>query len=179
LRHDFERGLFDEARYALTAIRARRTSKPVLLAAVVSADTAAAALPGPAVDYNFFVTDFASLTNLSFSDTAGSVAVGGNAQLNGYSVASQIAGNPSRNPNPARLVVGGNLTATNGGVGSNASSPPQRGALYVGGTITLSSFTANGGTFAQSLVDFAGAGTLYQADAGAVVRYRRERLQDE
>ena len=77
-----------------------------------------------------------------------------------YAVAQGIAGNSALNPNPARLVVGGALTAQNGGVGSD-----QNGAIYYGTvapTIVNNSFTARGGQFAnQSLVDFNAAASLY------------------
>lgn len=140
-----------------------------LIAAAALGPGAAAAAPlvGPAAGYNLFVLGDASLTQLSFSDSAGSIAVGGSVQLNGYSVASQVAGNTSAAVNPARLVAGGDVSASNGGIGSNASSPPQNGAIYAGGTVSLGSFTANGGVFGQTLVDFGAAALLYQSASQA------------
>ncbi len=117
----------------------------LLFAAAIS--PAHAALLGPASDYNVFV--FGNFIS-SNSDTEGNLAAGGNITLANYSVASQISGNA------ARLVVNGTLTASNGGVGNG-----QNGSIYAGGTL-LSSFTANGGVFAQTLVDFSGAQTQYQ-----------------
>jgi hypothetical protein len=51
------------------------------------------------------------------------------------------------NPNPARLVVGGQLTAQKGGVGEN-----QAGSIYTNSTPTLTGFTAIGGVHAQTLI---------------------------
>ena len=127
-----------------------------LTAALLCPAAALAALVGPANDYNVFVFGTGSFAS-QFSDTEGSMAAGGNVSLNGYTVASAIAGNPALAPNPARLVVGGNLQASNGGVGVG-----QNGALYVGGTTSLTSFTATGGQFGQTLVDFSAAETLYR-----------------
>jgi choice-of-anchor A domain-containing protein len=75
-----------------------------------------------------------------------------------YAVAQGIAGVTTTNPNPARLVVGGKLTAQNGGVGSN-----QNGTIYYGTSApSLTSFTARGGQVAnQSLVNFSSAASLY------------------
>lgn len=115
-----------------------------------------AGIIGPAADYNVFVFGSGNFQGQN-TDTTGNLAVGGNVNLNNYGVAQNIAGNPALNPNPARLVVGGNLTAVNGGVGQG-----QNGAIYVGGTASLTSFTATGGTHAQTLVDFAAAQSLYQ-----------------
>jgi choice-of-anchor A domain-containing protein len=138
--------------------------RPAVTALVLCAVTspAFAALVGPASAYNAFV--FGNFTS-SNTDTAGDLAAGGNVSLTNYSVASAIAGNSGSNPNPARLVVGGNLTATNGGIGSNGSSPAQNGAIYAVGTVSRTSFTANGGQFSTSLINFASAQTLYQSTA--------------
>ena len=123
---------------------------------VAASAGANAAMVGPAGDFGVFVFGTGNFASQN-TDSAGNIAAGGNVSLQNYSVASGIAGNPSASPNPARLVVGGNLTAVNGGVGQG-----QNGALYVGGTTSLTSFTATGGLFAQSLVNFSAAQTQYQ-----------------
>lgn len=118
---------------------------------------ASAAMVGPAADYGVFVFGAGNFASQN-TDSGGNLAAGGNVTLQNYSVASSIAGNPSLTPNPARLVVGGNLTATNGGVGQG-----QNGAIYVGGTVNRTSFTATGGTFSQTLVDFAASEQQYKS----------------
>jgi choice-of-anchor A domain-containing protein len=77
----------------------------------------------------------------------GDLAIGGNVSLMNYSVAAGVAGDPSQTLNPARLVVGGTLTVQNGGVGSN-----QQGSIYTNAAPSLTSFTATGGTHAQTLI---------------------------
>ncbi|MEJ0040019.1 MAG: choice-of-anchor A family protein [Gammaproteobacteria bacterium] len=124
---------------------------------VVASAAASAAIVGPAADYGVFVFGSGNFSSQS-TDSGGNLAAGGDVSLQNYSVASAIAGNPSLNPNSARLVVGGNLTATNGGVGQG-----QNGALYVGGAINRTSFTATGGTFGQTLVDFSAAELQYES----------------
>ncbi|MFA5984307.1 MAG: choice-of-anchor A family protein [Methylococcaceae bacterium] len=119
----------------------------LLLGSAIS--SAHAAFIGPAADYNVFVwQDFTS----SNTDAEGNVAAGGNINLQNYSVATQISGSA------ARLVAGGNVTATNGGVGNG-----QNGTIYVGGSTALTSFTARGGVLPQSLIDFSAASGLYQS----------------
>lgn len=110
--------------------------------------SAHAALVGPAADYNAFVFGNFSSSN---TDTEGNLAAGGNVTLQNYAVASQIPGNS------ARLVAGGVVTATNGGVGNS-----QNGSIYAGST-NLTGFTATGGVFPQSLVDFSVAQSQYQS----------------
>jgi choice-of-anchor A domain-containing protein len=106
---------------------------------------ASASIIGDAAGYNVFIFGSGSFTSMD-TDTMGDLAAGGNVSLMNYSVASGIAGS-SANPNPARLVVGGTLTAQNGGVGSN-----QAGSIYTNSTPTLTSFTATGGVHAQNLI---------------------------
>jgi choice-of-anchor A domain-containing protein len=127
------------------------------LAALAISANASAALVGPAADYNVFIFGSGSFMSQD-TDTMGNLAAGGNVGLQNYAVAQGVAGNSALNPNPARLVVGGALTAQNGGVGSN-----EDGAIYYGTVApALTSFTANGGAFAnQSLVNFASAASLY------------------
>jgi choice-of-anchor A domain-containing protein len=113
-------------------------------------------LEGPAEGYNVFIVgrgDFVSAD----SSTAGNLAVGGNTQLTNYSVASGIAGSSASAVNPATLVVGGRLSAEGGGVGSNLD-----GAIYTATAPWLKNFTATGGTFEQTLVDFDTATNYYQ-----------------
>jgi len=110
------------------------------------AGPASAALIGDAANYNVFVFGSGSFTSQN-TDTMGDLAAGGNVTLQNYAVAQGIAGNPSQSPNPARLVVGGTLTATNGGVGSN-----QAGSIYTNNTPSLTSFTATGGVHPQTVV---------------------------
>jgi choice-of-anchor A domain-containing protein len=123
------------------------------------ANSASAALVGPAAGYNVFIFGNGSFMSMN-TDTMGNLAAGGGVSLMNYTVAQGIAGNSAITPNPARLVVGGQLTAQNGGVGSN-----QQGAIYYGTLaprLINNSFTAGGGQFAhQSLVDFAAATGLY------------------
>lgn len=115
------------------------------------------ALPGPAAGYGIFIVGNGNLTTANTQST-GNVAVGGNAVISNYSVASGITGMPGQPVNPANIVVGGHLTATNGGVGAN-----QSGTIYFSGSApTLSGFTARGGAVSKSLIDFAGAASYYQ-----------------
>jgi choice-of-anchor A domain-containing protein len=88
------------------------------LPAVASAETAA--------DFNLFV-----LKDMAYrgSDTEGRVAVGGNANLTGYSVGDK---EPASQVN---LVVGGNLTTNGGSV---------KGKAIVGGTVSTTSYDASG-----------------------------------
>lgn len=65
---------------------------------------------GPAQGFGEFVFGNSTRTN---SDSEGRMAVGGNATLTNFSVASEIAGN---DPNRDDLIVGGNLVQTNGKV---------------------------------------------------------------
>jgi choice-of-anchor A domain-containing protein len=117
----------------------------------------AAGIPGPAAGYSVF--DFGKgMFEANNSDASLNVAAAGNVGLMNYSVATSIVGIPGASPNPANLVVGGTLTAQNGGVGSN-----QDGTIYVGGTVSLTGFTANGGTKPQTLIDFSAAQTQYDS----------------
>jgi choice-of-anchor A domain-containing protein len=108
--------------------------------------SAYSAILGDASGYNVFIFGSGDFSSQN-TDTMGNLAAGGNVSLVNYSVAAGIAGNPSSTPNPAQLVVGGTLTAQNGGVGSN-----QAGAIYTNSTPSLTSFTATGGVHAQTLI---------------------------
>ena len=117
---------------------------------------AGSGLEGPAEGYNVFIVgrgDFISAD----SSTAGNLAVGGDTRLTNYTVATGIPGNSTTAINPATLVVGGRLSAEGGGVGSNLE-----GAIYTDTKPRLQSFTATGGTFEQTLVDFDTATNYYQ-----------------
>jgi len=128
----------------------------IVMLGICAGGTASSAIVGDASGYNVFIFGTGTF-NSQNTDTVGNLAAGGNVSLMNYSVASGIAGNPSSTPNPAQLVVGGSLTAQNGGVGSN-----QEGAIYTNSTPSLSSFTATGGVHAQTLVSsFSADQTLY------------------
>jgi choice-of-anchor A domain-containing protein len=138
-----------------------------VLTALVLSGAASASMVGPAAAYNVFIFGAGDFTSQN-TDTMGDLAAGGNVSLMNYSVAQGIAGNSAQNPNPARIVVGGTLTASNGGVGSN-----QDGAIYYGSSApSLSGFTANGGQFGnQTLVNFAASAseyTSYSAQLGGL-----------
>jgi choice-of-anchor A domain-containing protein len=132
-----------------------RTFAMVVITALAGSGPAHAALVGDAANYNVFIFGSGAFTSQN-TDTMGNLAAGGNVSLMNYSVAAGIAGNPAATPNPAQLVVGGTLTAQNGGVGSN-----QRGTIYTNSTPSLTSFTA-AGVKAQTLVaSFSADATLY------------------
>ena len=123
---------------------------------IVTGSALASGIPGDAAGYNVFIFDHGNFVSEN-TDTMGDLAAGGNVMLMNYSVAAGINGNASASPNPARLVVGGNLTAQNGGVGMN-----QAGTIYTNGTTNLTSFTATGGVKAQNLISsFTADQTLY------------------
>lgn len=111
-----------------------------MVAASVSSGALATGIGGDANGYNVFIFG-TGMFNSQNTDTMGNLAAGGNVMLLNYSVAAGIAGNPAASPNPARLVVGGTLTASNGGVGQG-----QNGTIYTNNTPSLTSFTASGGT---------------------------------
>ena len=102
---------------------------------------------GAATPFNVFVTGDASLQG---SDSEGALAVGGNATLRDYSVGATL---PTSNGTRNVLVVGGNLTFTNGAV--------QNGNAVYGGKGTLTNVTFPQGGSAQqgSVLDFGAATT--------------------
>jgi len=123
---------------------------------LAAASSASSAIVGDAANYNVFIFGSGAFSAQN-SDTMGNLAAGGNVSLMNYSVASKIAGIATATPDPAQLVVGGTLTAQNGGVGSN-----QAGAIYTNSTPSLTSFTATGGVHAQTVVSsFSADQTLY------------------
>jgi len=122
----------------------------------LAASALADGIPGDAAGYNVFVFGTGNFVSQN-TDTMGNLAAGGNVSLMSYAVAQGIAGNPSASVNPARLIVGGTLTAQNGGVGSN-----QAGSIYTNNTPSLTSFTATGGVHAQNVISsFTGDATTY------------------
>jgi choice-of-anchor A domain-containing protein len=99
--------------------------------------------------YNVFIFGNA---NQSGTDVGGRIAVGGNAVFSNYGVASALPDIFSGNPAiPSSLIVGGNLTYTNGQV--------FRDSVYVGGTATLNGVgIPNGSLFnPASPINFAAA----------------------
>lgn len=119
----------------------------ICLASLVAVTPANSTMIGPAGDYNVYV--FGNYESHG-ADTEGNIAAGGNATLTPHSVATKISGSD------ARLVSDGSVTASNGGVGDG-----QNGTIYATST-NLSSFTANGGIYPQTLVDFSAAETIYK-----------------
>ncbi len=108
---------------------------------------------GPANPYNLFVLK--NLTQPS-SDTEGKVAVGGNANLSGYSVGDKL---PNSNGTEDMLVVGGNLVYTSGRV--------YNGNVAYGGLTNLpvNSVSIEEGTLRHdnTVIDFAAATTYLEA----------------
>ncbi len=100
--------------------------RSVLIAAFFALAVPAAASAETAADFNLFV-----LKDMTYrgSDTEGRVAVGGNANLTGYSVGAL---EPS---NQVNLVVGGNLTTQGGSV---------TGKAIVGGAVSTQWYDASG-----------------------------------
>jgi choice-of-anchor A domain-containing protein len=106
---------------------------------------------GVAQGYNLFILGDATQTS---TDSEGTVAIGGNATFQSYSVATSV---PSHTPNA--LVVGGNLSFTNGTV---------NGDLHVGGTTSLSGVTVTGVSDHATPVDFNAAATYLKAESNAL-----------
>ncbi len=149
-----------EARQGRTSMRTKTKLCCAIVAALglSAAGSASSAIVGDASGYNVFIFGSGDFTSQN-TDTVGNLAAGGNVSLMNYSVAAGIVGNPSLTPNPAQLVVGGTLTAQNGGVGSN-----QAGAIYTNSTPSLTSFTATGGVHGQTLIgSFSADQTTYSS----------------
>lgn len=118
-------------------------------------------LPGAAANYGVFVVGTGSFTGAN-SQMTGSLAAGGNINLSNYAVASQVAGTPGAALNPADIVVGGSLTATNGNVGNG------QGTVYFeNGKPRLTRFTA-AASVASAPFDFSTSQTYYQSAATAL-----------
>ena len=136
------------------ALRGLALGVTAILAGPALAGTAG--VGGDADNYNVFIFNSGNFYSEN-TDTMGNLAAGGSVSLMNYSVAAGINGNSALSPNPARLVVGGTLSAQNGGVGEN-----QAGAIYTNNTPSLTSFTATGGVHAQTIISsFAADGTEY------------------
>lgn len=133
----------------------RRTAVLVCgVAAILGAGSAQAAL----VDLNQYNAFILGNYDGYYSDVQGRLAAGGNVGLNGYSVGSGL--NAAAN-GTSTLVVGGNLTATNGQL--------FRGNAVVGGTSSVNGFTiANGSVGNGSVIDFAQQGLLVGALADSL-----------
>ncbi len=116
-------------------------------ATTTTATTCAPTPLGAATPFNVFVTGDAALQG---SDSEGALAVGGNATLRDYSVGATL---PNSNGTRNVLVVGGNLTFTNGAV--------QNGNAVYGGVGMLTNVTFPQGGKAQqgSVLDFGAATT--------------------
>ncbi len=114
----------------------------------VTTATACSTTPlGAATPFNVFVTGDAALQG---SDSQGALAVGGNATLRDYSVGATL---PNAQGTRDALIVGGNLTFTNGSV--------QNGnAVYGGkGMLTNVVFPQGGSARQGSVLDFGAAAT--------------------
>ena len=126
----------------------------VLAIIVLAAGAPAYALNlGTAGSYNAFI--FGDFTSES-SDTNGRLAAGGNVALQNYGVGTNLPTDTSGTTNT--LVVGGDLTYTNGEV--------KNGNTVVGGTANLSGVNVANGTLTQNAtvsIDFA-AEKLYLTD---------------
>jgi len=130
----------------------RRISIALLcaLTALFTCQTANAANLGIANSYNLFVFDD---LYAKYSDSKGNIAVGGNATISGYSVASELTGSK------AKFVVEGNVNMTGGDVGTPTSIQGNRGDIYCGGTATVTSAGYNHIYHSQNVVDFNAAKT--------------------
>jgi choice-of-anchor A domain-containing protein len=129
---------------AFSKVAARTLATLSTACAVFTAFTPAARAQslGEASDYNAFI--FGDFTS-SGSDTEGRLAVGGNANLSGYSVGTSL---PTTGGNS--LVVGNNLTFTNGQV--------NKGNAVYGASANTSNLGIPDGTLMQgSPIDFAAA----------------------
>lgn len=104
----------------MLSVSLRRFTWSLLLLGAASVASAGSIGLSEAGGFNLLVWKNATLLN---SDTEGSVAVGGNASFNAYSIGTK---SPVTNSGTGVFVVGGSLTANNGQVSS--------GSVYVGGT---------------------------------------------
>ena len=97
---------------------------------------------GPAGDFNVYVVNNNTQTG---SDAQGKVAVGGNANLGSFTVASSMPNNTNN------LIVGGNLTN---------SGTTFHGGLFVNGNVNWASPTILGKATVNGNATFTGGGTL-------------------
>jgi choice-of-anchor A domain-containing protein len=126
-----------------------RFASAIALVPVALALVASPSLAATPIDYNLFVLDG---IDVHYSDTQGAVAAGGNASFTGYSIGN---GAPSGSVN---LVVGGNLSATNGST---------NGLTIVAGTPTYSGWSTAGlqASGTPLPIDFVAAATELRARA--------------
>ena len=117
-------------------------------------------LPGVAAPYSVLIVGAGNYVSQN-TDVRASLAVGGNATLTNYFVAESVVGDLTAAVNPAALVVGGLLTASNGSVGKSGGTTSHYGTIYTNTTPVLSNFDAKGGTVAKSVLDFNAAATYY------------------
>ncbi len=127
-----------------------------VVALVVAGGAHASGIGGDAGGYNIFIFGSGNFIATN-ADSTGDIAAGGNVMLSSYQVAGSVSGNTALVPNPARLVVGGTLTASNGEVGSGGS-----GTIYTNNTPTLSSFTAAAVAGQTVISSFSADETEYQ-----------------
>lgn len=109
--------------------------------------SASAGMFGMADNFNLFTIGDATLNVVENSDAQGSVAIGGDATLTNYAVASKRSGSD------ALLVVDGHLSYTNGQVGENGSGSIYAQSATLTGTTPTAYYTAGSG------VDFSAAAT--------------------
>ncbi|MFD2112609.1 choice-of-anchor A family protein [Thiorhodococcus fuscus] len=149
--------------------RLKLMAAPLFLGAALFAHPVFALGLGVAGDYNAFVFgDFVS----SNTDTEGRLAAGGNVTLSNYGVGAKLTGVSTTIPS---LLVGGNLTYTNGQV--------NKGNAIVGGNASTPGLTVLNGTLSSHVaplpVDFMAAknaltslsGTLSSSAANGSVAY--------
>ncbi len=117
-------------------------------------------LPGAAAPYSVLIVGAGNFVSEN-TDLRASLAVGGNATLTSYSVASAVVGDLTAAVNPAALVVSGQLTATYGSVGASGGTTSHDGTIYTTTTPILTYFDAKGGTVLESILDFNAAATYY------------------
>lgn len=117
--------------------------------------SASAGMFGMADNFNLFTIGDATLNVVENSDAEGSVAIGGDATLTNYSVASKRSGND------ALLVVDGHLSYTNGQVGKNGS-----GYIYAQ-TATLTGTNPTTFNTTGSGVDFSAAAAYLNTASSA------------
>jgi choice-of-anchor A domain-containing protein len=117
-------------------------------------------LPGVAAPYSVLIIGAGNFVSEN-TDLKASLAVGGNATLTNFFVAASVVGDLTAAVNPAALVVGGLLTASYGSVGASGGTTTHDGTIYTITPPVLTSFNANGGTVAASVLDFNAAATYY------------------
>lgn len=113
----------------------------ILCLLMAAGGPASAATFGAADGYNLFTLSAGTLTVAENCDAQGSVAIGGDAQLTNYAIASELSGSD------ARLVVDGHLTFTNGQVGNGTGTIYAQSATLLGTNPTDFETTGSGVDF--------------------------------